>query len=195
MAESKIIFAPLILLMLCVLPVSANATPGDELVITGFVVNLRAQPDMNATVLLKLKEDLTVTEIKREGDWVQVYNERAGVPIGWVHNSLLVTLSISNTAAIINHTEAYDRFMPAYNNLNETWKQKHGTLPFVTIEEYINRRIRITATTEWLQTEQTAREQMVADLFKKWSNIVEPGLPADIEIVDANGNKLMSMFR
>jgi hypothetical protein len=178
-----------------VLPISAKAAPGDELVITGFIVNLRAQPSKDAAVLLKLKEDITVVEIQREGDWVQVYNEHAGVPTGWVHNSLIVPVSTSNTTAIINHTEAYNRFMTAYNKLSESWKQIHGVLPFVTVAEYINRKIRITAKTEWLQAERTEREQMVADLFKIWSQIIEPGLTAEIEIVDTNGNKLMSMFR
>ncbi len=188
-------FAPLFLFLLYVLPISAKADPGDELVITGFVVNLRAQPSKDAAVLLKLKEGLTVVEIQREGDWVQVYNDRAGVPTGWVHYSLIVPLSTGNTTAIINHTESYNRFMTAYNKLSESWKQIHGALPFVMVEEYITRKVRITATTEWLQAEQTDREQMVADLFKSWSQIVEPGLTAEIEVVDTNGNKLMSMFQ
>lgn len=189
------IFAPLFLLLVWVLPLNAIADPGDELVITGFVVNLRAQPSTDAAVLLKLKEDLTVVEIQREGDWVQVYNDRAGVPTGWVHHSLIVPLSTGNTTAIINHTESYNRFMTTYDKLSESWKKIHGVLPFVMIAEYINRKIRITATTEWLQAEQAEREQMVVDLFKSWSQIVEPGLTAEIEIVDSNGNKLMSMFQ
>ena len=57
-------------LLVCVLPFAVGASPGDDLVITGVIVNLRKYPSTDAEILLKLARDRKVVEIKREGDWV-----------------------------------------------------------------------------------------------------------------------------
>ncbi len=184
----------LFLLLVNALSTSLIAAPGDELVVTGSIVNLRERPSTDATVLLKLGQDRRVVEIKREADWVEIFTNRDDVITGWVHSSLLAPPSDHNIA-ITNHSDQYTRFMQTFNHLNESWQQQNGYLPFISVEEFTNRRIRITASTEWLNTEQTHREQMLSLIFDHWSKAVGNGMPIDIEVVDQNGERHMTMFR
>lgn len=181
-------------LLVFVLPFAVGASPGDDLVITGVIVNLRKQPTTEAEILLKLARDRRVVEIKREGDWVEIYTERDDISIGWVHGSLVAPVPDNHTA-VVNHSGSYHRFIESFNKLNEDWKLLDCSLPFVKVDEYTNNRIRIIATSAWLQTDQTQREQAVAALFKLWGQAVGSGLSAEVVVVDATGEPYMSMFR
>ena len=174
------------------LPVFAN--PGDDLVVISPLVNLREQPDPNARILLKLGQGRRVVEVKHEGEWVEVYIDRDDIGTGWIHHTLIAPVPDSHTA-VINHSDAYNRFIEPFTRLNEESRLADGTLPFSTPEEYTGNRIRITAAASWLQSDQTRREQTVAALFKQWTQSVGTGLPAELVVVDPEGAPMMSMFR
>jgi hypothetical protein len=64
------------------------AAEGDDLVVTGDGVNLRARPEAGAPVLLQVYYDEPAVEVAREGEWVRVRLPRHDVT-GWMHGSLL----------------------------------------------------------------------------------------------------------
>jgi len=187
-------FAFVQLLIACALPPQAIANPGDELVTTSAIVNLREQPTTESGILLKLARDRRLIEVKRVGDWVEVYTDRADIATGWIHATLVTPLPDYNTA-VSNHTGQFIRFIETFNKMNEAWGQQYGNPPFTSVEEYTNRRIRITATTEWLQSDQAQREQLLATLFGHWGDAVGPGLSMEIIVIDPDGAPMMSMFR
>jgi hypothetical protein len=70
---------------------AALAAPGDALVVTADVVNVRAGPGSDAPVLRQVDRDQQALELARQGDWVQVrLPDRDAV--GWIHGSLLATV-------------------------------------------------------------------------------------------------------
>jgi Bacterial SH3 domain len=72
---------------MAVLATPAVAAPGDALLVTGDVVNVRAGPGTRNPVLFHVSRDQRVVEAARSGDWVQV--QVPGEPDGWIHQSLL----------------------------------------------------------------------------------------------------------
>jgi len=184
----------LVVLSTLIFAMPVQADPGDELVIISPLVNLREQPDTNAKVILKLGQGRRVVEVRHEGEWVEVYIDRDDIGTGWIHDSLIAPVPDSHTA-VINHTDAYNRFIEPFTRLNEESRQPDGALPFSTPDEYTGNRIRITASPGWLQSDQARREQTVAAIFKLWGQAVGPGLTAELVILDAEGAPVMSMFR
>lgn len=73
---------------MALLATATLAAPGDHLVVTGAVVNVRAGPGTDYRVRLQVYRKQAVVELAREGRWVRVeLSERAEE--GWVHQSLL----------------------------------------------------------------------------------------------------------
>ena len=73
---------------MALLATAAVAAPGDPLVVTSDVVNVRAGPGTDNPVLFHVTRDQQVVELTRTGNWVQVQipDEAAD---GWIHQSLL----------------------------------------------------------------------------------------------------------
>ena len=67
---------------------AAMAGPGDPLVVTGDVVNVRAGPGTGNPVLFHVSRDQQVVELVRTGDWIQVQVPGQAAD-GWIHQSLL----------------------------------------------------------------------------------------------------------
>jgi Bacterial SH3 domain len=66
----------------------ALAAPGDALVVSGELVNMRAGPGMDYRVRLQVQRDQPAVELARDGEWVQLKLTDAAAE-GWVHQSLL----------------------------------------------------------------------------------------------------------
>jgi len=66
----------------------AHAAEGDDLVVTGEGVNVRAGPQSGAPVLLQVHRPEAAVEVAREGDWVRVQLPDHDI-VGWIHGSLL----------------------------------------------------------------------------------------------------------
>ena len=66
----------------------ALAAPGDQLVVSGDVVNVRAGPGTEYRVLLQVYQNQRAAELAREGEWVQV-ELTDPIAQGWIHRSLL----------------------------------------------------------------------------------------------------------
>ena len=74
--------------LLLVLGGIAQAAEGDDLVVTGEGVNVRARPQTGAPVLLQVNRREAAVEVAREGEWVRVQLPDHDT-VGWIHGSLL----------------------------------------------------------------------------------------------------------
>ncbi|MGH6905762.1 MAG: SH3 domain-containing protein, partial [Geminicoccaceae bacterium] len=73
---------------MALLATAAIAAPGDPLVVTSDVVNVRAGPGTDNPVLFHVARDQQVVELTRTGNWVQVQIPYEAAD-GWIHQSLL----------------------------------------------------------------------------------------------------------
>lgn len=71
----------------------AAAATGDALFILGDNVNVRRGPTLEAPVKRQFNRGERLFERSRDGDWIEVGNEKAGDHFGWVHNSLVSRVS------------------------------------------------------------------------------------------------------
>ena len=76
----------------------ALAAPGDGLVVTGDMVNVRAGPGTEYRVRVQVFRRERALELARDGEWVQVELPGRGVE-GWIHQSLLQAIRSSKPAA------------------------------------------------------------------------------------------------
>jgi len=188
----------LLTVFIMILATSVMAMPGDNLVITGSIVNLRQSPAMDAPVLLKLVQGRNVIEMKRVGDWIEVLTNRSDVESGWVHQSLLASLHAhteSNNVATIVDSTAFRTFTDKFKEFNESITRLNGFVLFIQVEEVDIGKLQITATPEWFSATQEQREEILSTVFEMWSDIVEPGFSILVQVVDEHGQPHMVMFR
>ena len=82
---------------MALLATGAAAAPGDALVVTADVVNVRTGPGTDNPVLFHARRDQQVVELARTADWIQVrMPDRAAD--GWIHHSLLRVVERSQPA-------------------------------------------------------------------------------------------------
>lgn len=70
------------------LATAAMAAPGDTLLVTGDVVNVRSGPGSNYRIRVQTRRGAAAVELSREGEWVEVELRDQG-ETGWIHDSLL----------------------------------------------------------------------------------------------------------
>ncbi|MCZ6803442.1 MAG: SH3 domain-containing protein [Proteobacteria bacterium] len=85
------------------------AENGDELTITGDIVNLRSDPASDTDALIKLLKGRKVIEIQRQDDWVEIETHRKDIKTGWVHKSLVA--KETEKLRTISISPLYKRFM------------------------------------------------------------------------------------
>lgn len=73
---------------------AAMAAPGDALVVTGDVVNVRAGPGMSNPVLFHAFREQQVVELTRTDDWIEV-QILGRAENGWIHRSLLQEVGLT----------------------------------------------------------------------------------------------------
>jgi Bacterial SH3 domain len=67
----------------------ALAATGDALIVTGDGVNVRAGPNGDAAIRMRVYRDQQVIELQREGEWVRAEIAGTDGQEGWIHSSLL----------------------------------------------------------------------------------------------------------
>ena len=120
-----------------------NAFPGDELVVTGSLVNFRAEPSLKAKVLLRFAKGKELIEISRYQEWIEVSTKREDTRSGWVHSSLLETLE-TEEQGLQTENSAFSRFKSQFDELNESIHEEHGYVPFTRVERVSPREIQLT---------------------------------------------------
>jgi Bacterial SH3 domain len=91
-------FASLAGSLMVLLSSAALAAEGDQLVVTGNGVNVRAGPRAGAPVLLQVNRNDPAVELGREGEWVEVRLPARDTK-GWIHGSLLSVRQPASAAA------------------------------------------------------------------------------------------------
>jgi hypothetical protein len=83
----------------------ALAAPGDALVISGELVNMRSGPGMEYRVRMQVQRDQPAVELAREGEWVQLKLTDAAAE-GWIHQSLLEAVTGDQATSASANREA-----------------------------------------------------------------------------------------
>ncbi|MGK0297350.1 MAG: hypothetical protein ACI9XC_000953 [Gammaproteobacteria bacterium] len=171
-----------------------ESSPGDGLIITGSIVNLRAEPSMQGKILLKLSRDKEVIEISRYQEWIEVATKREDFDTGWIHKSLLD--SLDGTLEELNtDVVKFNDFKPVYEDLIQNFISAKGINPFSKTEHRGGGNISMVATNDWFTFSQPEREKLLSEIFNLWRQRVEIGLSVMVEVVDNNNEQHMVMFR
>ena len=170
-----------------------NAFPGDELVVTGSIVNFRAIPSLQAKVLLRFAKGKELIEISRYQEWIEVSTKGEDARSGWVHSSVLESLETEDHG-LQSEELAFSHFKSQFDELNESIHKEHGYVPFTRVERVSTREIQLTGSKDWFLITQQQRENILSDVFKLWLVNVEIGLSVSVEVVDSNNKQHMVMF-
>lgn len=182
----------LIVISCLIYTIDSFSQVGDELIVNESLVNIRVEPNTDAEVLLKLQRDRKVTEIQRDGNWVEVEIHREDKGAGWIHKSLLSKATVSkNTSS----PTRFDNFMQRFNNHIEVITKQSGTLYFSEVEHKGQGQLKIIATQAWLSSDIETRNNSLSEIFRLWSDVSPVGSSISIEVLDEQGEKYTVMLR
>jgi uncharacterized protein YgiM (DUF1202 family) len=169
------------------------AAAGDELKITGDIVNLRAGPSIGADLLIKLIKDRKVTEIQRQKDWIEIETHRKDIKTGWIHQSLLAkaTTSSPNTSS----PTRFDTFKQRFDDQNQVTKKQNGVIYFSAVKNKGQGQIEVIATEAWINAQREKRGTTMNTIFKLWSKVVPVGSSMSVRVFDERGEQHMVMVR
>lgn len=178
----------------------AMATPGDELTVTGTLVNLRRGPSLDAPVVMRLEQGRRLIEIRREGGWVEVkpvHNDTGPI---WVHEKLVEKIAASMPEPVLENPAAekaalFNLFDRAFREMKENIQRQTGNTYFLKAEDLGGGTVEVTATAAWLNSPREKREEDLSELFRIWDAVMVDKSHITVFIVDENGERLMSMFR
>ncbi len=170
---------------------NGNAATGDKLIITANIVNLRAAPTVEASVLIKLLKDRKVTEVHRQGGWVEINTGREDVRSGWIHQSLIT----KETSEESHEQQRFKKFIKKFNDYNEELNKETGKQYFKNTIHKENYNINVIATEDWLKIDQEERSLVLNNIFKLWSDVVPVGNSVSVIILDEQGEQHMIMLR
>jgi SH3 domain-containing protein len=186
----------LIALVLCILYKSSFAATGDKLVITGNIVNVRSEPSTSADLLIKLSKDREVTEIQRQRDWVEIETNREDIKTGWVHESLLGTMTIIATESPNTSSPTrFDKFKQRFYDQNEIIDKQNGVIYFSEVINKGRGQIEVIATKAWLDSDHEKRGNVTNSIFKLWGKLVPVGNSMSVRVLDEQGEQHMIIIR
>ena len=172
----------------------AWAAPGDKLYIQKNGVNVRTGPGTSYRVLLKLYKGHELVEFSRQGDWINVGIARSGGKDGWVHSSLIASVSPGG-ASVAPADSRFDAFVLDVEKLNNKVTRIAGFSFFAKVENLGDGIVQVTAHDRWLAAPRLDRESNLNTLFNLWSAHEASGLPIAVYIVDSEGDVVMEKAR
>ena len=190
---------------------SALAAPGDGLMVTGDMVNVRAGPGMEYRVRLQVQRRQPATELARQGAWVQVELTDLAAK-GWIHRSLLQVISRAQPAAAAatdepalpslrttppppdtvpagsaDESEALTRFRSSVNMLNERALAAAGVELFAGVESSGNGTVRVLVTDAWNMVPEAGQRSYTNALFGRWRAAAGGLGTVRVQVVDPGG--------
>jgi hypothetical protein len=194
-----------------VLATAAVAAPGDALLVTGDVVNVRAGPGTRNPVLFHVARDQQVVELSRTGDWVQV--QVPGEADGWIHQSLLAAQSVPHPApqpaapaaaepapaeavqgpdnagaiSVLAERQALARFRSNVTEINERARAAAGVELFVGADGADAGTVRVMVTEAWDLVPEAGQQSYTNALFDHWRAAAGGSEPLRLEVVDPGG--------
>ena len=182
---------------MALLATAAVAAPGDPLVVTSDVVNVRAGPGTDNPVLFHVARDQQVVELTRTGNWVQVQipDEAAD---GWIHQSLLQVVERAQpppegeatTIAVRSapsESEAIALFRSNVGELNARAVAVAGVELFAGAEPADGGTVRVMVTEAWDLIPEAGQQSYTNALFDQWRAAARGSEPLRVQVVDPNG--------
>jgi uncharacterized protein YgiM (DUF1202 family) len=186
----------IVLFVFCFLVTASSfAATGDELIITGDIVNLRTGPSADAEAPIKLLQGRKVIEIQREDGWVEVETHREDIKTGWVHESLIAKITATAKQNRTLSNKRFKRFMQRFNDHNEVIKKQNGDIYFSNVKDKGDGTIEVIATEAWLDAEREERGTSLNEIFRLWSDVVPVGSSMSVIVFDKQGEQHMLMLR
>jgi uncharacterized protein YraI len=189
----------------------ALAAPGDGLMVTGRLVNVRAGPGMAYPVRLQVDRNQAAVELAREGEWVQVDLTDPAAQ-GWIHQSLLQVISRTQPAAVsapgeptlpsapgsrpstntapaatASASEALTRFRSSVTTLNDGALAAAGVELFAGVEPADDGTVRVLVTESWNMVPDAGQKSYTNALFGYWQAVADSPEPLRVQLVDPSG--------
>ena len=177
-------------LAMMVLVSLAEAAPGDKLYVQKNGVNVRSGPGTDNPVLMKLNKGHELIEFSRKGNWVNVGIARTGGKDGWIHQSLVGSVSPGG-ATVTPPDPRFDAFVRDVEKLNNRAKRIAGFPFFTKVENLGDGIVQLMASEGWIAAPRADRASNLNTLFRLWSAHEGSGLPIAVYIVDTRGNLVM----
>ena len=195
---------------IALLATTALAAPGDRLVVTADLVNVRAGPGTEYRVQLQVGRNRPAIELTREGEWVEVELTDSAVQ-GWIHQSLLEVSSRAQPAApamselprpsaptsqsstdtaqglAVADGDALTRFRSSIDMLNERALAAAGVELFSGVEPAGDGTVRVLVTEAWNMVPEAGQSSYTNVLFGRWRAAVGDGGAARVQVVDPSG--------
>ena len=211
-------FASLAGSLMVVLSTAALGAQGDHLIVTGNGVNVRAEPELGARILLQVYRNDLALEVGREGDWVEVRLPDRDIR-GWIHGSLL---SVVNRAghpepaagptalepapaagrapaadepgraqlAAVDSGDPLIRFRDSVTYLNNRAVAAAGIDLFTDVKPAGDGVVQVTATDAWNSVPRSGQDSFMRTLFDRWSSAAGSAQPLKVQVVDRGGQVL-----
>ncbi|MFT5396484.1 MAG: hypothetical protein ACI85N_001683 [Gammaproteobacteria bacterium] len=170
---------------------SSHAATGDQLIITGNIVNLRAAPSTDAASPIKLLKDRKVIEIQRQGDWVEVKTNREDIKSGWIYKTLITKLKKKESA----EEKRFRIFKQRFTAYKENVRNQNGIPQFKEVIDKGEGTLHVIATESWLATTHETRGVSLTEVFKLWSAVVPVGSSLTVIVLDEQGEQHTMMMR
>jgi hypothetical protein len=167
---------------------------GDNLLVTGTVINLRSGPSLNDPVLLKLNRGTRVIEISRHEEWIEVTIDRDDIEVGWIHASLLEPEVPGPEDGEIASSH-FQRFMLDFEHYRNDRLLEDGITHFSDISSDLKGLLKLTITDDWFSLPLERREEILSEIFRIWKGSAESGSRVSVEVVDKNQEAHMMIFR
>jgi hypothetical protein len=186
----------------------ALAAPGDALMVTGDLVNVRAGPGMEYCVRLQVHRNQPAMELARKGAWVRVELTDLAAE-GWIHRSRLHVVSRAQPAAAPTPGEqalppmrmsqsateappaestderaALTRFRSSVNTLNERALAAAGVELFAGVELPDDGTVRVLVTEAWNMVPEAGQRSYTDVLFGHWQAVASVLAKPDLVIAD-----------
>ncbi len=168
------------------------ADTGDELIVTGDIVNFRAAPSIDAEVLIKLEKDNKVIEIQHMDDWIEVNTQLNDIKTGWIHESLVTRETAEQDTTSLKR---FEQFKQHFDDQNEVINKQNGVVHFSDTNFKNEWSIEVIATQAWLNADLKQQQDTLSVIFKLWSDAVPAGSSVSVQVIDEQDNQHMLMMR
>lgn len=178
----------------------AVAEPGDALIVTGNLVNVRSGPSLDDPVIMRLEQGRKLVEVRREGDWVEIKSVRKDIESAWIHQKLVAKVSAPVPTPVPEYEDAeqtalFNLFNRAFIEMNENIKSETGNTYFLKAKNLGDGVVEITATDAWLNSPREGKEKDLSEIFTIWDAAMVDLSHITVFIVNEGGERLMTMFR
>ena len=166
------------------------AESGDTLYVQKSEAAVHTGPGINHSILLKIGKGHELIELSRQGEWINVGIARTGGKDGWIHSSLVGSVS-SGGATVAPADPKFDAFVRDVEKLNDKAESIAGFPFFTKIENLGDGIVQLTAHDGWLSAPRSNREDNLETLFYLWSQHEGSGLPVAVYITNRMGEVVM----